>query len=97
MDGSGHGHARDGSNSHIFNLPEVFARANFQTTQGSFVVPSAYCVFQSKASFSWRVGEVDNLAVSVYVIADLDSEEGLGLAKESLKFMVFEVYFHINS
>ena len=42
---------------------------------------------------SRKVGESDDLAVTVYVIADFDSHEGLELARESLKFMVFVVYF----
>lgn len=32
---------------------------------------------------------MDDLAVTVYVIADFDSHDGLELAKEALKFMVF--------
>ena len=39
---SGHGRALDGSGLHIFNLPKVFAKAGFQSTDGSFVVPSVY-------------------------------------------------------
>ncbi|KAF8549596.1 hypothetical protein OG21DRAFT_1515006 [Imleria badia] len=72
---SGRGHAVDGGSLQIFNLPEVFSKAGFQTMGGSFVVP----------------GESDDLAVTVYVIADFDSHDGLELAKESLKFMTHSV------
>jgi UDP-glucose:glycoprotein glucosyltransferase len=64
-------HGQDGDNLQMFSLPEVFSKAGFQTTDGSFVVPSPS----------------DDLAVTAYVIADFDSHEGLELAKESLKFM----------
>ncbi|KAF8137406.1 glycosyltransferase family 24 protein [Boletus edulis] len=72
---SGRGRGLEKSSLQMFNLPEVFSKAGFRTTDGSFVVPS----------------QSDGLAVTVYVIADFDSHDGLELAKESLKFMTHSV------
>lgn len=38
---SGRGPTLDGGSLQIFNLPEAFSKAGFQTTDGSFIVPSA--------------------------------------------------------
>lgn len=86
---SGRGHALDGSGLQMFNLPEVFSKAGFQTTDDSFVLPSTCHFLYFASPPSRKVGQSDDLAVSVYVIADFNSDEGLELAKESLKFMVF--------
>lgn len=94
---SGRGHALDGGSLRMFNLPEVFSKAGFQTTDGSFVVPSAYFFLHLTYPPSRKVGENDDLAVTAYVIADFDSHEGLELAKESLNFMVIMVHFDIES
>lgn len=80
----------------MFNLPEVFSKTGFQTTDGSFVVPSAYHSLYFASPPSRKAGQSDDLAVSVYVIADFDSHEGLELAKESLKFMVFILHLVIE-
>ena len=46
---------------------------------------------------SWKVGQIGDLAVTVYVIADFDSPDGLELARESLIFMVFVIYFGLGT
>ena len=35
-------HGQNGGNLQMFSLSEVFSKAGFQTTDGSFVVPGAY-------------------------------------------------------
>lgn len=93
----GRGHTLDGSGLQMFNLPEVFSKAGFQTTDHSFVVPSAYYPLHLASPSSRKVGQSDDLAVTVYVIADFDSHDGLELAKESLKFVVRVVHFGVGS
>lgn len=93
---SGRGHALDGSSLQMFNLPDVFSRAGFQTTEASFVIPSAHHFLYFVSPPSRKVGQSDDLALSVHVIADFDSYEGLELAKESLKFMVFVLHLVIE-
>ncbi|GLB42376.1 putative UDP-glucose:Glycoprotein Glucosyltransferase [Lyophyllum shimeji] len=52
----------------ILNLPEVFSRTNFKVAPSSFVYPS----------------ESSIMPLSLYVVADLDSQAGLHLVKEAL-------------
>ncbi|CAK5263114.1 unnamed protein product [Mycena citricolor] len=53
----------------IFNLPDTFRRTGFKDLPGSFVYPA----------------ETEMLPLTVYVVADLDSEGGLDLVKEALQ------------
>jgi len=97
VDSPGRGHTLNGSGLQMFNLPEVFSKASFQTTDRSFVVPSAYYSLYLASPSSRKVGQSDDLVVTVYVIADFDSHDGLELAKESLKFVVRVVHSVVDS
>ncbi|KAH7886870.1 glycosyltransferase family 24 protein [Phlebopus sp. FC_14] len=68
---SGNGHALEGPSVEKFNMAELFANAGAEQNGGSFVVPSGS----------------DVLPITMYVIADLDSLQGLQLAKEALMFV----------
>ncbi|KAG6885729.1 hypothetical protein C0993_010556 [Termitomyces sp. T159_Od127] len=52
----------------VFNLPELFAKTRFRVTPAIFVYPA----------------ESPIIPLSLFVIADLDSQEGLKLVKEAL-------------
>ncbi|RDB27081.1 UDP-glucose:glycoprotein glucosyltransferase [Hypsizygus marmoreus] len=52
----------------IFNLPQLFSRTGYRVSSTGFIYPS----------------ETPVIPLSLYVIADLDSETGLGLVKEAL-------------
>ncbi|KAH7929980.1 glycosyltransferase family 24 protein [Leucogyrophana mollusca] len=65
------GHALGASTLRVFSIPELHARSGFEVGPGAFVVPDGQ----------------DSLPLSMYVVADLDSETGRELAKESLQFV----------
>ncbi|KAJ7909648.1 glycosyltransferase family 24 protein [Mycena leptocephala] len=52
----------------IFNVPELFRRTGFRVTPASFIYPP----------------ETEQIPLTVYVVADFDTEGGLGLLKEAL-------------
>ncbi|KAF9225915.1 hypothetical protein BS17DRAFT_777873 [Gyrodon lividus] len=72
---AGGGHLLDGTGLQMFNLPELFSKAGFEQKDGSFVVPSVS----------------DAIPITMYVIADFDSPEGLELVKEALRFVTESV------
>ncbi|KAF8164188.1 UDP-glucose:glycoprotein glucosyltransferase-domain-containing protein [Mycena galopus ATCC 62051] len=57
-----------GAELRIVNLPEVFGRTGFRVAPGTFVYPP----------------ETERIPLTMYVVADLDTEAGLGLVKEAL-------------
>ncbi|KIJ15969.1 glycosyltransferase family 24 protein [Paxillus involutus ATCC 200175] len=71
----GGGHLLDAMGLRMFNLPELFSKAGFEEKDGSFILPS----------------DSDALPITMYVIADFDSPEGLELAKEALRFVTNSV------
>ncbi|KAJ6562664.1 glycosyltransferase family 24 protein [Mycena capillaripes] len=52
----------------IFNVPDLFRRAGFRVTPSTFIYPP----------------ETEQIPLTVYVVADFDTEGGLGLLKEAL-------------
>ncbi|KAG6824858.1 hypothetical protein H0H93_001453, partial [Arthromyces matolae] len=52
----------------VYNLPTLFSRIGFQAAPATFVYPAESAV----------------IPLSLYVVADLDSSEGLNLVKEAL-------------
>ncbi|KIK98602.1 glycosyltransferase family 24 protein [Paxillus rubicundulus Ve08.2h10] len=67
----GGGHLLDATGLQMFNLPELFIKAGSEQKDGSFILPS----------------DSDDLPITMYIIADFDSPEGLELAKEALTFV----------
>ncbi|KIJ61523.1 glycosyltransferase family 24 protein [Hydnomerulius pinastri MD-312] len=65
------GHSLDGTGLQMFNLAELFSNAGFEQKDGSFAVPR----------------DSDALPVTMYIIADFDSSEGVQLAEEALRFI----------
>ncbi|KDR79892.1 hypothetical protein GALMADRAFT_242006 [Galerina marginata CBS 339.88] len=55
-------------NVHILNLPDVFAKTRFRVSASTYLYPS----------------ESESIPESLYIVADLDSENGLGLVKEAI-------------
>lgn len=75
----------------IANLLEVLERSRFPSRPGSFVYPRMYIpAYVDPANDIDFAPPANNeqLAFTAFVVADLDSEEGLGLVTETLRSMV---------
>jgi len=84
------GRAPDGKGLEIFNLVDLCYNAGFTLEDGSFAVPSTSIVFME---IRMLIGEKGNgqdsvLPLTLYVIADLNTQEGIELVTEALKFIV---------
>ncbi|KNZ76128.1 UDP-glucose:glycoprotein glucosyltransferase [Termitomyces sp. J132] len=64
----------------VYNLPELFARMRFRVVPATFVYPAC------------TVAESPIIPLSLFVIADLDSQEGLKLVEEALLSIVRFLY-----
>ena len=75
----------------IVNLVDLIARSAFDFNPGAFIYPRGFSPISSRLSLTYHdVAEVEELYATTFVIADLDSESGLALAKEALLSMVPE-------
>jgi hypothetical protein len=74
----------------VVNVPELFSRTGFRDSPASFVYPgtSTSTINEAKAVHSYFVVHSNDVPLSIYVIADLDSEQGLGFVKDTLKAIV---------
>ncbi len=71
----------------IANLPELFSRKQFKRLS-PYVYPRTLFVLNPSVHTNKHVAGFTNVSQSLYVIADLDSEDGLNLMKEALLSLV---------
>jgi UDP-glucose:glycoprotein glucosyltransferase len=79
-----------GSALRIVNLPELFSRIGIHS-YGPFIYP--FRRSRSPVEGESKTVETARVHFTVYVVADLDSEEGLALVKEALGSMVHTLLF----
>lgn len=79
----------------IFNVPDLFQKTNFRTTVGeyfypgllhsSYLHPGLFLVASPPCCvLILSIGSENPITETTYVLADFDTEEGLGLAREAI-------------
>jgi len=71
----------------IANLPDLFSRKQFNRLS-PYVYPRKLFVLNLSVHTDKQVAGFTNVSQSLYVIADLDSEDGLNLIQEALISLV---------
>ena len=72
----------------LFNLPEIFSRLDSKYDSGAFIYPGKY-MCSSHVRTELRVdAESENVPLTMYVIADLDSAKGIALMSNAVAALV---------
>jgi UDP-glucose:glycoprotein glucosyltransferase len=78
----------------IFNIYEVFGRTGFRVSPSTFVYPRkslcTLCVSFPDANLV--LAETEGIPLTMYVLADLDSEAGFKLVEEALKSIARRIH-----
>jgi UDP-glucose:glycoprotein glucosyltransferase len=81
----------DGTSLNIINLPELFAKARLRVSSSTYIYPGlafSFIFLLPPKTLLFLLVESDSIPMSLFVIADLDSLDGLELIKEALGSLV---------
>lgn len=72
----------------IVSIPELLKRTGFRITPSTFVYPRMSSFSADVPSLTMCLAETEQISMTMYVVADFDTEAGLALVKEALTSIV---------